>query len=61
MVLLFMLGCAVAYDPYENEAPLGPETGCAVHRLAYEYATTELLPNLLPEVKNPHTHRAVQL
>eukprot|EP00039_Didymoeca_costata_P023769 m.8181 g.8181 ORF g.8181 m.8181 type:complete len:1067 (-) comp3851_c0_seq2:220-3420(-) len=42
------------FDPYMNEAPLGPETGCLMHTLGYEYALT-----LLPERLSP-TARARQ-
>jgi hypothetical protein len=35
--VLLLLSFAAA-DPYVNEAPLGAKTGCAVHKLAFEYA-----------------------
>ena len=34
-------------DPYVNEAPLGAEHGCAMHKLAFEFAQ-DLRPDLLP-------------
>ena len=48
MVLYLAFAAALAFDPYENEAPLGPETGCMMHSLAYEYAQ-HLMGDRAPE------------
>ena len=51
MFLVAMAAVAAARagtsDPYENEAPLGAEHGCAMHALAFEFAQ-QLRPDLLP-------------
>ena len=40
--LLGVLTGAAAFDPYVNQCPVGPKIGCAMHKLAYEFATTTL-------------------
>eukprot|EP00729_Bicosta_minor_P031053 gene31053-20177_t len=47
-MLCVAFAAALAFDPYENEAPLGPETGCMMHSLAYEYAQ-HLMGDRAPE------------
>ena len=40
LLAIAFLGCAHAFDPWQSQAPLGPETNCAIRELALEYART---------------------
>ena len=43
-----VLAAALGFDPYMNEAPLGPEAGCMMHSMAYKFADMHPIAIVLP-------------
>jgi hypothetical protein len=53
-ILVAVMVCTQAFDPYVNQAPLGPEMGCLMHELAWEFAQQLPASKLLPPGSRRH-------